>query len=365
MSSLPHLTSYFEDFLKNIRLEREQTSALIEAHTQLRDRLKQDESLGDAVVATFLQGSYRRATIIKPTVGQSSDVDVVVVTNLSEDEYTPSQALDFFGNFLERYYKGEYKRQGRSWGIKLGDAEMDLVPTSAPSEAAATDIQSFADFPFLDIEILPGGFPYRNLPEHQLREDGLQLSGDSWKSEPLRIPDREAGTWEDTDPLSQIKWTSKKNGQCNSHYINVVKAIKWWWRSQYPDRKYPKGYPLEHLIGDCCPDGIPSVTEGVVLTLESIMNIGRTKPCLPDRGLPSNDVMERVSQKDYGEFYDAICIAGETARCAFDATEVKEAADKWRELFGEEFPPAPESLKRATFTERVNRRTTLGEARFA
>ena len=69
-----------------------------------------------------------------------------------------------------------------------------------------------------------------------------------WKSEPLLIPDREAEKWDKTHPLEQIRWTVEKNKNCNTHYINVVKALKWWRKTQYPDMKHPKSYPLEHLL---------------------------------------------------------------------------------------------------------------------
>jgi hypothetical protein len=91
-----------------------------------------------------------------------------------------------------------------------------------------------------------------------------------WQLSPLRIPDRDADEWDDTHPLEQIKWTWAKNAACNGHYVNVVKAFKWYRRINYTTPKYPKGYPVEHLIGQCCPDGITSVAEGVTLTLEAI-----------------------------------------------------------------------------------------------
>ena len=78
----------------------------------------------------------------------------------------------------------------------------------------------------------------------------------------MLIPDREAEKWDKTHPLEQIRWTVEKNKNCNTHYINVVKALKWWRKTQYPDMKHPKSYPLEHFIGDCCPDDIKSVEDG-------------------------------------------------------------------------------------------------------
>ena len=102
MPSTPHMKIHFDDFLKKIRLDDEQKNALVNAHSQLRERLEADADLNKIMVSTFLQGSYRRSTIIKPNAGERSDVDVVVVTNLNEEEYSPSEALDLFEGFLER-----------------------------------------------------------------------------------------------------------------------------------------------------------------------------------------------------------------------------------------------------------------------
>ena len=365
--ALPHLTAYFEDFLSEIRLTPAQRSALIEAHTTLRDRLGADEHLSGHVTSTFLQGSYKRSTIIKPSEGQASDVDVVVVTDFDESSYTPSQALDAFVPFLEEYYCGMYEKQGRSWGIHLPDADMDLVPTSAPSEAqkacaAMRHLELGATVEELTNE--------RALKASCASVDAASLidgvsAGDDWKDEPLRIPDREAHKWEDTDPISQINWTLDKNRRTDGHYVNVVKAIKWWWRTKHPDKKYPKGYPLEHLVGDCCPDGIASVAEGVVSVFERIASDYSEKPYLADRGLPGNDVMARVSEEDYARFHDAVAAAALIAREAFDAQDERIATERWRDLFGEEFPLARERVEKAAFTKRAAGGTTLAGGRFA
>ena len=366
MSNTLHMKTYFDDFLKNIRLSEEQKKALVDAHTELRDNLNADASLSNLLVSTFLQGSYTRATIIKPAAGQSSDVDVVVVTNISEEEYTPAEALDLFLGFLKEHYPDQYERQGRSWGIHLGKADIDLVPTSAPSEALSESAAiRNAVFSSLDIETLsnPDALSKAYGSRTISTLDAL-IESDDWRGEPLRIPDREANVWESTDPLSQISWTIEKNAKCSGHYINVVKAIKWWWRTQHPDKKYPKGYPLEHLIGDCCPDGIESVAEGVVTTFEAIAKMGPSKPVLPDRGL-SNDVMARISQADYAVFHRCIVDAAMLAREAFDAEDAYTASKKWQDLFGNEFPLAPKPEAKVAFTARAGAVTTLSEANFA
>lgn len=74
------MTSFFEDFLKEIRLTSNQVNELQQAHTTLRNRLVADEDLSKYIETTFLQGSYKRSTAVRPKNGNRSDVDIVVVT---------------------------------------------------------------------------------------------------------------------------------------------------------------------------------------------------------------------------------------------------------------------------------------------
>src|SRR5438046_3181332 len=99
------LPTYFNDFLSEIRLTSAQTEDCRTGHTTLRNRLLADEKLSKVIVNTFLQGSYRRATAVRPKGDSWADVDVIVVTKLHRDEYTPERALEQFVPFLEKHYK--------------------------------------------------------------------------------------------------------------------------------------------------------------------------------------------------------------------------------------------------------------------
>ena len=141
MSTVP---SYFKDFLSNIRLSDNQVKDLKTGHTTLRRRLEEDETLSKIIISTFLQGSYRRSTAVKPKNGNKSDVDVIVVTKLDSEEFTPEEALDLFVPFLEKHYKDKYRIQGRSIGISLSYVDLDIVPTSAPGESETGVLQDEA-----------------------------------------------------------------------------------------------------------------------------------------------------------------------------------------------------------------------------
>ena len=351
------LPSYFNDFLGGIRLKSTHIDDLQRGHRTLRNRLAVDESLAPCIVSTFLQGSYRRATAVRPKSGKRSDVDVVVVTKLSMSEYPdPDDAMELFVPFMEKHYTGKYRLQGRSIGIELSYVDLDLVITAAPSESeesilrsqsvtAQETLEEAADWKLVKSWVSPA---QRGTPDSifKMRE---AVGEQEWKAAPLWIPNRDRKCWEQTHPLSQIQWTQQKNRACNGHYVNVVKAIKWWRRIKHPTPTYPKGYPVEHLVGACCPNGIASVAEGVTRTLEKIDSEYRLYaalkmvPNLPDHGVGEHNVLARVSGADFAEFHGQVCEAAAIARSAYDGTEadVSESVACWRQLFGDAFPSAP------------------------
>jgi hypothetical protein len=153
--------------------------------------------------------------------------------------------------------------------------------------------------------------------------------------------------WEDTHPLAQIRWTRDKNSSTNQHFVNIVKAIKWWRLENHELPKHPKGFPLERLIGECSPDAVDSVAEGVTKTLENISSYGRpfvdagTKPVLPDYGVPGHDVFKRITSADFRAFHGQVEEGASLARRALDADDRTESGNLWRELFGGKFPKPP------------------------
>ena len=120
------LEADFKQFLQEIRPTPDQREGLQTGHKTLRERLNAEEGLKKCFILDFLQGSYRRATAIRPKGDRRSDVDIVVVTKLSENEYNPTQAMDLFKPFLDKYYRGKWRQQGRSFGIELSYVELEL-----------------------------------------------------------------------------------------------------------------------------------------------------------------------------------------------------------------------------------------------
>ncbi len=349
MSALP---TYFADFLKAIRLQDDLRTELQEAHRELTERLEKDASLKPIFVDTFLQGSYKRSTIVDPQEGDFADVDLVVVTGLEERMHPePATAMDLFIPFLDRNYRGKWEAQDRSFGIEEGKIWMDMVITSAPSEAmrgvlaykAVRSRMSLEE----DLEFRIRGAwvpPEQRMAPHSWKQimarEGEPLG--AWGEDPLRIPDRTRRCWEPTHPLAQIDWTAEKSRQTNGNYLGVVRALKWW-RRRNPKPKYPKGYPLEALIGDACPDGITSVAEGVTRTLEVLDERWRAVaaeqqvPYIKDHGVDQN-VLGRISGEEFAQFHALLGPAARTARSALEAEQKEHSVFLWQDLFGGRFP---------------------------
>lgn len=351
----------FQTFLSEIRPTSNQKKDLKTGHSTLRDRLNADEKLKKILVTDFLQGSYRRSTAVRPKGDKRSDVDIIVVTNLSEDEHTPEEAMKLFEPFLNEHYKGKWRAQDRSYGIELSYVDLDLVITSAPkvsekllkSDAVRSDdeLEMAEDWKLNEYWMSLGSRMARYDAEDKLR---LSEDTDDWKTEPLRIPDRKRESWNDTHPLEQIRWTRDKNKKTNRHFINVVKAIKWWRLEKADEGARPKGFPLERIIGECCPDYIESIAEGVTKTLEDFVSrykadyILKTKPFLKDYGVPSHDVLKSLEVSDFLSFYEDVEKAAITSRKALDSSSKKESHDLWRELFGSKFPEGGDDDSRST-----------------
>jgi hypothetical protein len=79
-------------------------------------------------------------------------------------------------------------------------------------------------------------------------------------------------------------------------------------------------------------------------SLEAIVqNYATGKPVLCDYGVPTNDVLKRISNADFEAFYEQAKPAADLAKRAFDATDRTESGNLWRELLGTKFPEPPDS----------------------
>ncbi len=357
------LRPQFDAFLRDIRPSERNKEEWKRGSNTLRARLLADPDLAPIITTTFLQGSVRRSTAVRPSGGKRSDVDVVIVTTIDHNVETPAVAMKRFEPFLERHYGGKWQQQDRSFGIEMSYVDLDLVITALPvepdaraalaslyrSQAVTTD-ESIEDAG--DWVVNKSWDPFRH---HETATILTEDTATGWRDDPLMLPDRPIREWGPTHPLAQIQWAADKNRRCSGHFVNVVRAIKWW-RHEHADElpKYPKGYPLEHMVGHVLPDGIASVAEGIVKAFEGIRDTFRgyaamgIVPTLPDHGVPSHDVLKRLSRDDFVAFYNEATKAATLARNAFDEQDKDVSGGLWRDLLGSCFPlPGPGGGDRA------------------
>ena len=359
------LKTQFEIFLIDIRPTPRQKEDWKVGHNTLDGRIWSDANLKEIVVATFLQGSIRRSTAIRPSGDKRPDVDLVVVTRLNKDEINPTDAMAKFHPLLNSFYKGKWQQQDRSLGIELSYVDLDLVITSLPvqndrvaleeiykSQAVRTndtleELQNWNLNKNWNPEIINEGNNLLDTPEDNL-----------WKSNPIWLPDRTLGKWTRTHPLAQIDWTTQKNKRCGGHYINVVRCIKYWRQENLETLpKYPKGYPLEHFVGLCCPDGITSLAQGLTLTLENMVNNYMTLaknnqvPNLPDHGVAEHNVFKRIKPEEFSKFMFAISDTALIARAALSNLDPIESGKLWQKILGSKFKLPENSSPSRVFTQ--------------
>lgn len=319
------LPSYFKEFLAEIEPSPSYKEDQRSGHLTLRKRLAQDPDFGRIHVNTFLQGSYKRNTAIHP----GKDVDIVVVTSLDPERVDPAEANAKLANVLRSYYSGKVTPQNRSFCVSLSYVTMDVVLASSRHLLARSW-----------------------LFEQVRKADGLD-STDDWSAHPLLIPDRDRGQWIETHPKAQLAWTTRLNRECGGHFVPLVKMVKWWRKETYAKPKYPKGYVLERITGECVDTDVRDHAEGFVKLLEnivakfSVFARGGLVPRLGDQGVPSHDVAHRLSAADFKAFVEKVDNALPIARAALAANETQESAELWKKVFGAKFPAAP--ARKASF----------------
>jgi hypothetical protein len=354
------LSPQFNAFLQEIRPTPRQREDWRTGSQTLRSRLLADPDLKDLVVTTFLQGSVRRSTAVRPLGDKRPDVDVVVVTRIDKDKVSPAEALKLFVPFLDRYYKGKWKPQDRSFGIELSYVDIDMVITALPGDVTTRQKleELYRSQAVETADTLEEARHWRlnkawreqvmGLNEELARDQMLDSPSEEWAPNPLWLPDNSVKSWGRTHPLAQIRWTADKNRRCRGHYLNIVRAIKWW-RLEHLEvmPRYPKGYPLEHIIGHLAADNTQTLAEGLVQAFESVRDTwgalaaAGDKPALHDHGVSEHDVLKRLEPQDFVAFHKAASLAAKTARAALEAAEAQESAALWRELLGTRFPLPP------------------------
>lgn len=295
----------FLDMLADIEPSPSTVAACSSAHNTLRDALAEHEEFGDVHVETFLSGSYKRDTAIRPTtvggVLQRPDVDIIAVTDHTEDD-EPQVVLDAVHKALVDAGYVNLTVNRRSINVKMATVDMDVVPVI---------------------------------------EDG----------DAYLIPDIHLKEWLPTNPPAHTQWTIDANARAGGRFKPLVKLFKWWRRVHLADLKRPKGFILECLVEKHMSFGETNYEKLLVTLLEAIRDAYgiyvalNAVPHLEDPGVPGNNVFSAVTADEFKTFYNKVKDQATLARKALNESDDDEALDLWRQVLGPRFPASAAASK--------------------
>jgi len=297
----------FLDFLKDIEPSPTTKSDASSAHTSLRKFLRDHEDFKKVHIDTFLSGSYKRDTAIRPRIIDGKltkpDIDIIVVTNHSLND-GPKDVISLLRDTLsEADYDFVDPPNTRSVGIYTDKVEMDVVPIIAPWGMDST----------------------------------------------LYIPDKKLGEWLVTNPPQHTLWTTKINDASGGTFKPLVKLFKWWRRENPTISKRPKGFVIECIVAENMKYGEDSYEDLFLDTLENIVNkyaisiLLEIVPHISDPGVPSNSVTSGMSFDAFKGFYNKVKEHLEIGRNAQKEEDSEKELKLWRQIFGERFPAAQKS----------------------
>lgn len=308
----------FKDFLKDIEPSSTTKSRAKDGHTNLRDFLRTHSTFKKHHIDTFLSGSYKRNTAIRPVKKgddeERPDVDIIVITNHTRQD-DPSEVIDLLYETLSEKYD-DIRKQARSIGVFTSTVEMDAVPI---------------------IE--------------ETNWDG---------STTLYIPDRKLQNWIETNPRRHTIWTTEVNKESDGHFKPLVKLLKWWRRENPTRYKKPKGFVIECLAAKHMDYEESYYGELFVKTLEDI--VAKYKfyidikivPSIEDPGVPSNSVMAGMSFNEFEAFYNKCEAQSIIGRKAINEEDSEKSLALWRKIFGSRFPASKSRIASSTVGESIS-----------
>ncbi len=306
---MPTPNSNFEKLLKDIEPSSSTKSDASGAHGTLRERLRVHPDFSEVLLNTYLSGSYRRDTAIRPKMRDGKvdrpDVDVIAIVDHSLYD-DPEEVVEEIYSALSDNYS-EVRKQQRSVRVSTAKAEMDVVPIIAPNG-----------------------------------EDGT-----------LYIPDRKLEAWLETNPPKHTTWTTEVNTQASGRFKPLVKLTKWWRRENPTVSTKPKGFVLECIAAECMSMTEQHYGELFVGMLEDAtdryawsISIGSV-PRIDDPGVPGNSVTDGITCAAFEGFYKKAKAHAEIGRRALEEEDPAVATNLWRQLFGDRFPEVSKSAQAA------------------
>ncbi|MER9951864.1 nucleotidyltransferase [Mesorhizobium sp. M0047] len=285
----------FKELLSDIEPKRTIRQAASAAHISVRDHLWRHPQFSGRLDYDFLAGSYARYTAVRPCfandLNSRPDVDVYLKLRYGFTA-NPRQILVELKDALDQRFHVE-RINRRSVRVNTGLVDVDVVP--------------------------------------------LINSGNGFK-----IPDRISGNWSQTNPMSHYYWSQRINGKFENRFKPLVKLIKWW-RLEHFALDHPKGFSLEILAAQHAPSRIDHYGTLFTRFLQELLQVygprsgWQGKPILDDPAVPGNDILSRVSKRDWSTFMTLVAKHAEIASLAQTIDDERLEILLWRLIFGERF----------------------------
>jgi hypothetical protein len=298
------LKKSFDDFLAKINLDPTRREKIQSAHNTVRGILEQDEEVKKIYLETFLQGSYRLGTAVRPQGAGSYDVDVILSLNL----------MDF---------------EGKGCGLPSSKMVIDWLAARLSAYPAYKDKVTVGER--CVTLVYAAGFYLDIVPAH----DSTDLNA------PLLVPPK----WSASHPKGFKEHCLSVQQSTGEMFYPVVKMLKWWRNIHFGDDGCPKSILLTTLIGQHIPKSAQSVDEALVLTMESLNTFFGSSILVPavfNPSLPTENLSGRWPSLEYLEFKPKFAAATKRARKAFDAKDEEKTIEEWNtaDLFDDTFPKA-------------------------
>jgi hypothetical protein len=286
------LSASFDQFLANISLGDPQVPRMNSAQENVSAFLAQ--SYGMHPSAVFLQGSYANWTAIEPLPGGEYDIDLVAVC---ADTHADADAAL---SDLEARFRADGRFRARVHAKK----------PCVRLEYAEDDVGAF------HVDVVPARSSHGPLA-------------------PLDVPRRGEG-WHASAPAEYSDWC-RSQGEL---YLRTVMMLKRWRSEQQSVRAAIKSIVLQVLIAGAMPqigDDAERVAHTIQMLHGALGNLAEP-PVVANPVLAGENLAARWTRESFDSFKRELAEAAVWVTDALAATDPIEAADIWRELFGEDFP---------------------------
>lgn len=294
-----------ETLNKRVRPSDDQLERLRARKDDLVAHLKRDLPLRCGIaVSTWLQGSYKLHTLIRPLAKQDYDVDV-----------------------------GVYFEWGRSSDVRL-----------MPSELRDELQQSLLAFATNDEHVRTVEDPAKDRCsrahyEKHLHIDlpGYHYSTDTGETRLATL----AGAWEVSDPEKMVDWFQERlDGEERAQARRVVRYLKAWAALRFEDDRdaQPSSLMLTVLVADAYADVVQGLNlgddEALHIVVEEVfdrLSAGSRVENPVESDQDGN--LNRLGEDEFARFMDALERLRDIARDASEADNEPDAAAIWTEAF--------------------------------